>query len=348
MSRNLGTKLIPKVTILIDTYNYGRFIEDAIQSALNQTFPSKDIEIIVVDDGSTDNTHERVKKYKDKIKYIYKENGGQASAFNVGFKNAQGEYIVLLDADDYLLPQRVEKVVNEFEKYKEVVCVLNARRIVLNDKIFKEETFPEFHNLELSEKNVDLFIKSSYGTSRSAFRKSAIEKIFPLPEQSLKIEADLYLNLVAHWIGNLACLNEVLTVYRIHGENLFHLISYDRLPLQIESIMTALGYVREKVSGLSRKDIHLLDKLLLPYEIERKEKEFVLALNKGTVRRRDVLSIEIDKYRLGKSTWSNSYKFYKLITLPVLMILPPRILWNLRKLFWRMGFYKLRKILFKD
>jgi glycosyltransferase involved in cell wall biosynthesis len=74
----------PYVSVLIDTYNYGRFIEQAIESVLSQDFTMERVEILVVDDGSTDDTEERVKKYGAKIRYLRKENGGQASAFNLG------------------------------------------------------------------------------------------------------------------------------------------------------------------------------------------------------------------------------------------------------------------------
>jgi len=71
-----------QITVLIDTYNYGRYIEEAIESVLAQDFPAEEMEILVVDDGSTDDTRARVGKYADRVKYIYKKNGGQASAFN--------------------------------------------------------------------------------------------------------------------------------------------------------------------------------------------------------------------------------------------------------------------------
>src|ERR1043166_8636595 len=74
----------PFISVLIGTYNYGVFIEDAIDSVLRQTFAPGETEIVVVDDGSTDDTRERLKRYKGAIRYVYKENGGQASALNVG------------------------------------------------------------------------------------------------------------------------------------------------------------------------------------------------------------------------------------------------------------------------
>src|SRR5580765_2351203 len=79
----------PAITVLITTYNYGQFIEEAIDSVLAQNFPVEKVEILVVDDGSTDDTRERVKKYGLHIEYFYKTNGGQASALNFGFSKAR-------------------------------------------------------------------------------------------------------------------------------------------------------------------------------------------------------------------------------------------------------------------
>src|SRR5271170_5646108 len=99
----------PVITVLIIAYNYGRFVEEAIDSVLAQDFPLDNVEIIVVDDGSTDDTAERVGKYGSKIQYFHKSNGGQASALNLGFAKARGEIVVLLDADDLFLPGKLAR-----------------------------------------------------------------------------------------------------------------------------------------------------------------------------------------------------------------------------------------------
>src|SRR5438045_9434171 len=89
----------PYFSILIDAFNYGHYLEEAVESALAQDFPSDEREILVVDDGSTDGTAARLRKFGNAIRYLYKANGGQASAFNYGFANARGEGVVMPDAD---------------------------------------------------------------------------------------------------------------------------------------------------------------------------------------------------------------------------------------------------------
>src|SRR5258705_3481772 len=109
----------PFVSVLIDTCNYGEFIEEAVSSALAQDFPAEQREILVVDDGSTDDTQERLRKFGDTIRYLRKANGGQASAFNFGFEHARGEVIALLDADDVWLPGKLERLYEVFGQHSD-------------------------------------------------------------------------------------------------------------------------------------------------------------------------------------------------------------------------------------
>ena len=96
----------PKFSVIIPSFNGGKFISTAITSVLEQTYPA--FEIIVVDDGSTDNTKEIVElNFNKKIKYIYQKNQGVAAARNLGAKIARGDWLAFLDADDWYLPNRL-------------------------------------------------------------------------------------------------------------------------------------------------------------------------------------------------------------------------------------------------
>lgn len=97
----------PIISVIIPTYNRGNIVPQAIESALNQTY--KNFEIIVVDDGSTDNTKETLGRYYDKIKFFYKNNGGVSSARNFGVKHALGKYIAFLDSDDLWYPDKLQR-----------------------------------------------------------------------------------------------------------------------------------------------------------------------------------------------------------------------------------------------
>lgn len=96
----------PLISVIIPTYNCGKYIREALEGVFNQTY--KNYEVLVIDDGSTDNTKEVLKEYEQKIKYFYQENKGLSITRNRGIKEAQGELIALLDSDDIWLPEKLE------------------------------------------------------------------------------------------------------------------------------------------------------------------------------------------------------------------------------------------------
>jgi len=109
---------MPKVSVIIPTYSYSKYIEKAINSVLAQTY--RDFEIIVVDDGSTDNTRKIIEtKYKDKVRYFYQENKGASAARNKGIKESKGEYLAFLDQDDLFHPLSLEKKVDFLNRNSE-------------------------------------------------------------------------------------------------------------------------------------------------------------------------------------------------------------------------------------
>ena len=99
----------PLVSVVINNYNYGRYLRAAIDSSLAQSYPQ--VEVVVVDDGSTDDSREVIESYGNRIIPLIKSNGGQGSAFNAGFAASQGEIVIFLDADDELLDDAVDRVV---------------------------------------------------------------------------------------------------------------------------------------------------------------------------------------------------------------------------------------------
>jgi glycosyltransferase involved in cell wall biosynthesis len=116
------------VSVIIPSYNSGHFVTEAIDSILSQTF--KEFEILVIDDGSTDNTKEVLEAYGDKIRYLPKKNGGVSSARNFGIENAKGKYIAFLDADDVWMPEKLEKQVDLMEANREIgLCYAATQKV---------------------------------------------------------------------------------------------------------------------------------------------------------------------------------------------------------------------------
>lgn len=141
------TKFNIKVSVIIPTYNRGKLIGNSIKSVLNQTY--KNLEIIVVDDGSTDNTKEEVEKIKDeKIRYIKLEkNGGAANARNIGIMNSTGRYISFQDSDDIMYPNKLEiQIKNLINK--------NSNLDFCKIKVINNSTYSYFIPNPLQEKNI--------------------------------------------------------------------------------------------------------------------------------------------------------------------------------------------------
>ena len=124
----------PTVSVIIPTYNRANLIEKAIKSVLKQIY--KDFEIIVVDDGSTDNTGEIIRGFKDKrVRYIkkYKENKGSSVARNIGIKVARGKYIAFLDSDDEWLPEKLDKQIKVLQSESPEVGVVYSNLLYIDE-----------------------------------------------------------------------------------------------------------------------------------------------------------------------------------------------------------------------
>jgi len=210
----------PFFTVLIDTYNYGEFIEEAVSSVLGQDFPPEEREILVVDDGSIDDTRERLQKYGGEILYLRKQNGGQASAFNFGFEHARGEVIALLDADDAWLPEKLGRVYEEFERHPAAGMVYHRVHLWSGAEDISEDGYFIPVSGSVPENRRALLQYPMVGTSCLAFRREALLQLLPVPE-SLRFQADAYLTALIIFVAPVAAVTEFLGKYRIHGANLF-------------------------------------------------------------------------------------------------------------------------------
>ena len=219
----------PLVSILINNYNYGRFLKEAIESALNQTYPR--IEVIVVDDGSTDNSREIISSYGDRIVSILKENGGQASAFNAGFAASQGKVICFLDADDLFKPEKVATVVHDFQKAQKIGWHFHTLEL-FGDCAEKETQKVNLNSSELSgiydlrpylkkgKLKGSLSFEMSTATSGICFRRSFLKKILPMSEE-IRITSDDYIKYAALGSSEGFISFQALAQQRIHGDNAY-------------------------------------------------------------------------------------------------------------------------------
>lgn len=207
-----------KVSVLIDNYNYEKFLPECIQSVLDQTY--QNFEIVIVDDGSSDNSREIIERYAKKderIKPVFKPNGGQASAFNEGIKRCTGDIVCFLDSDDKFKKRKLEKVVQVYEKGFEYIV---HDYEIIGNKNYKGPYYPYAgYNLFLVY-YMTYFTGST--TSNISVSRRLAEKIFPIEDEKFfRVRADDVVVFSASMMEEMFFIEEELTEYRIHGNNLF-------------------------------------------------------------------------------------------------------------------------------
>jgi glycosyltransferase involved in cell wall biosynthesis len=209
----------PLVSIIIDNFNYARFLRAAIDSALAQSYAP--VEVTVVDDGSTDNSRDVISSYGDRVSAVFKENGGHASAFNAGFRASHGSIVMFLDADDVLLPEAVEEVVRSWHpgvaKAQFVLAHVDADGRALGGIV-------PYSPAQMPDGDITASILDAGGyvgvpTSGNAFARSVLDRLLPLPESQWHQAADTPLEIIAPFLGDIVSLKKTLGGYRIHESN---------------------------------------------------------------------------------------------------------------------------------
>jgi glycosyltransferase involved in cell wall biosynthesis len=214
--------MVLQVSIIINNYNYDRFLPQAIESALSQTYLHT--EVIVVDDGSSDRSPDIITSYKSRIRPVLKANGGQASAFNAGFAISQGDIIIFLDSDDVLLPDTAQQVVEVWLQQPDIAKVQYQMQIIDADSQRSEKIIPDRRYMPSGDLRSHILKFHSYGcppTSGNAFSAAYLRKIMPMPELEYRIVADEYINNLIPVLGSIVSLHQVGALYRIHGNNNF-------------------------------------------------------------------------------------------------------------------------------
>ena len=214
----------PLVSILINNYNYDRFLKAAIESAIGQTHDQ--VEVIVVDDGSTDQSQAILESYGSEIISILKPNGGQASAFNAGFAASHGDIICFLDSDDAFTPEKAAEIVKVFAQNQEAGWCFHPLEIYENSEAMEQEINEERFgkcDLRFDIKNGKLRQKLPFAhlvTSGLCFQRSLLEKILPMPEE-IRITSDDYLKYAAFSISPGFATFKQLGRQNIHGNNAY-------------------------------------------------------------------------------------------------------------------------------
>lgn len=225
----------PLVSVIIPTYNRSPLLAEAIESTLAQTW--KDIEIVVVDDGSTDDTREVLARYGGRVRHIYQQNSGRpAFARNVGIRHAAGEYLAFLDSDDLVSREKIEMQVRFLERNPGVGMVVTDFSTFADgetvSRSFTSDGHPRFvnwpkthvgpHEYVLSEGICDCLAMDNFvGTSSVVVRRDVFHSVGLFdesPEVRSSEDVDMWFRIAERF--PLGYVDIPLHAYRIHSDNL--------------------------------------------------------------------------------------------------------------------------------
>lgn len=245
---------MPKVSVIIPTHNRDKYIGKAIRSVLRQTY--KNYEIIVVDDGSTDDTRKKVKKYvkkhPNKIRYIYQDNKGPSAARNTGIRNAKGKYITFLDSDDEYLPKMLKKQIS-FMKRRPKCRFLYTWYYDTNSKgkIKRKRKTKKYRSKKGLQRGL-YFRKLTIRTSTVMIEKKVFKKTGLFNEKYwYSQDWDMWLRIAKYHRGH--CIKVPLAKYRQHDNNRSSR-GIKRYHSEIKkNIMKLYGWSNKKLKKLEKK-----------------------------------------------------------------------------------------------
>jgi len=328
----------PLITVLIDTYNHERFIEEAIVSVLEQDFPSGGMEILAVDDGSTDRTPEIIRKFQPRVRLLRKKNGGQASAFNAGIPEAQGEIVAFLDGDDWWAPHKLTRVMQTMRADPAIGIVGHGIVMVYLDGREQSEILREGFRFQANTvEGVELFRRrgSFLGTSRMAIRTELLRRIGSVPE-ALVVEADEYLFTLASVLARVQILPEKLTYYRLHDANGFQMSVYDtRLVRRKQKVLAALYQALNSELRALQISPDVVESIV--EIIQAQADQLRLMLDGGWPW--ETVKAERKIYEVAHPDAPLVHRAFKAITLLPAVAIPPRFYYAIRQRLSKSDFY---------
>jgi glycosyltransferase involved in cell wall biosynthesis len=333
----------PRVSVLIDTYNHEAFIERAIASVLEQDMQMDDVEIVVVDDGSTDRTPELVRQFEPRVRLLCKPNGGQASAFNFGFAHSHGEILATLDGDDWWVRGKLRRVLETLEANPDVGMVGHGLYEQYTDGRANGLILPgRTYRLDLtSPQNAELFrhVAAFFGTSRLILRRSVLDRILPIP-QDLTIEADEYIFTIAPAVAPAMILNEPLCYYGIHSGNLYQFGKFEpaKARRKMNVLEVLLRELPPKLRALGASE-EIIATLFLGTRVEVGRMR--LSLDGGSPL--ESFSVERAAFKAARQKVTWRYRLFRAFVLLQTLLLPPRVFYRLRRWYSEKGLSRFRR-----
>jgi glycosyltransferase involved in cell wall biosynthesis len=335
----------PLISVLIDTYNHERYIEQAIMSVLEQDFPASEMEIVVVDDGSTDCTPSIVEKFLSRLRYVRKKNGGQASAFNAAIPELRGSIVAFLDGDDWWAKQKLSVVAAAFEANPGIAAVGHGFYEV-RDTEPPHQMFVPAETCHLDVSSIDAARLADagltmLGTSRLSIRRDILNRIGLLPEE-LIFCADAPIFTLALALGGAIVIDQPLCYYRQHSDSLFAHNPSDLASSRkrIELLGFNLNYVPPRLLefGVAPEVIEALVESCR-VEFERARLQF------GEGGRWQVFRTERERFRTYYRRPTLGYLIFECAVCACALLLPPRRFYQLLAWYGRNNLGRIRNIL---
>jgi glycosyltransferase involved in cell wall biosynthesis len=224
---------MPRASIIISSFNYAPYLRQAIDSALAQT--ETDTQVIVVDDGSSDESPSIIRSYGQRIVPVFKPNGGQASALNAGFERSSGQVVLFVDSDDALLPHAVRDASAELGE-----GIAKVHWKMLEFGTSGKQTgrlVPAGSDIHLARGDIraELLAHGPRSmthvwppTSGNAFAREYLQQVMPIPQARYVTCPDIYLCGLAPLYGRIARIDEPLSMWRLHASNNSHRQQFER------------------------------------------------------------------------------------------------------------------------
>jgi len=208
-------KPLPRISVVICNYNYVRYVAQAIESVLQQRYAAH--QLIVVDDGSTDDSRSVIQAFGDRLECVFQENGGQCAAYNAGFARCTGDIVLFLDSDDLLVPDTLDAVAKAF--LSGVAKVHWRLRLIDADAVPMAQMIPAvLDSGDLSRRLAqEGVLYNSAPASGNAYSMAALKRLMPMPvDRADKTGADFFTIHGSALLGEVVALQECLGAYRVH------------------------------------------------------------------------------------------------------------------------------------
>jgi len=333
---------MPRISVLVNTYNHERFIAQALSSVAEQDFPSTEIETIVVDDGSTDATPEIVRRYLPAVQYIRKSNGGQVSALHEGVARSSGDIVAFLDGDDWWTKDKISTVISFFNKYQSIAAVghgfyeVEEQGLVRRAVVLDSEYHLSFETA--TEARFAASVRTFGGTSKLAVRRQALNRALPIPTELPFFDNFLFFQAIA--ISGAILLPQALCYYRLHLGNLYasDARNEDRLRRKYNLELGLVKHLPRRLASFGVSD-EIVSAVLESDQIDSDRLRLLLDGGKPW----NTYRVESAHFRNAYSNPDLGYRLFKCFVLFLTLLMPPKIFYSLRHWYSERNLRRIRE-----